>query len=41
MTISLSIKTVALIALVVASTVAIVQTEPSAAVEMTLAQNNH
>jgi hypothetical protein len=41
MNLSLSMKTLALIALVVASTVAIVQIEPSATVEMTLAQNIH
>lgn len=41
MTFSLSMKTLALIALVVASTIAIVQIEPSATVEIALAQNNH
>jgi len=41
MNLSLSMKTLALIALVVASTVAIVQIEPSATVEMALAQNIH
>jgi hypothetical protein len=41
MNFSLSMKTLALITLVVASTAAIVQIEPSATVEMALAQNNH
>ncbi len=41
MKLSLSMKTLALIALVVASTVSIVQIEPSATVEMALAQNIH
>ncbi len=41
MTFSLSMKTLALLALVVVSTIAIVQIEPSVSVEMALAQNNH